>query len=211
MTSDQDVPSPIDFHDPAQARQWVDTSFARRPARPAFFAAFVAALQAELPAAAAVLEVGSGAGLLAEPLLAQVPAIARYDLLDFAAPMHALARERLAAFAGRTRHLARDFKRSDWTEGLGGYHALLTMQAVHEVRHKGHVAALYAQMRPLLKPGGVFLVCDHYAGGPVRNMHPELFFTRDEQPLALRVAGSTSVELLLEREEMALYRAATPA
>lgn len=210
MTSDQDVPSPIDFHDPSQARQWVETAIARRPARPAFFAAFVAALQAGLPAAAAVLELGSGAGLLAAPLLAQVPAIARYDLLDFAAPMHALARERLAVFGARTCHLVRDFKRSDWTEELGGYHAVLTMQAVHEVRHKGHVAALYAQVLPLLEPGGVFLVCDHYAGGPVRDMHPELFFTRDEQPLALRAAGFTRVEPLLERDEMSLYRAATP-
>lgn len=114
----QDIPSPIDFHDPAQARQWVDTAIARRPARPAFFAAFVAALQAELPNGAAVLEVGSGAGLLAAPLLVQVPAIERYDLLDFAAPMHALARERLAVFGARTCHLERDFKRDDWAAGL---------------------------------------------------------------------------------------------
>lgn len=84
------------------------------------------------------------------------------------------------------------------------------MQAVHEARHKRHVAALYAQVLPLLKPGGVFLVCDHYAGGPVRNMHAEVFFAREEQPQALRAAGFSTVELLLELDEMTLYRAATP-
>lgn len=205
----QDVPPPIDFHDPAQARQWVETAITRRPARPAFFAAFIAALDPALAPGATVLELGSGAGLLAEPVLGGAPAIARYDLLDCSVPMHELTRERLAPFALRTRHLERDCKRDDWAAGLGGYDAVLTMQAVHEVRHKRHVATLYAQVLPLLKPGGLFLVCDHYAGGPVRNMHAELFFTRDEQPATLRAAGFAAVERLLELDEMALYRAAT--
>jgi SAM-dependent methyltransferase len=207
----QDVPSPIDFHDSVQARQWVETAIARRPARPAFFAAFVAALVPALAPGATVLELGSGAGQLAEPVLGGVPAIARYDLLDFATPMHALARERLAVFAARTRHLERDFKSEHWADGLGPYDAVLTMQAVHEVRHKRHVAALYAQVLPLLKPGGLFLVCDRYAGGPLRNMHPDLFFARAEQSDALRAAGFAHIERLLELDEMALLRAQAPA
>lgn len=205
-----DVPSPTDFHDSVQARQWVETAIARRPARPAFFSAFVAALVPALAPGATVLELGSGAGQLAEPVLGGVPAIARYDLLDIAAPMHALARERLAVFAARTRHLERDFKNEHWAAGLGSCDAVLTMQAVHEVRHKRHVGALYSQVLPLLKPGGVFLVCDHYAGGPVRSMYPEMFFTRGEQPLALLAAGFARVEEMLERDEMALYRAVAP-
>jgi SAM-dependent methyltransferase len=211
VISAADLPSPVDFHDAAQAQRWVEDTVARRPERPAFFAAFVTALQSALPAGATVLELGSGPGHLAEQVLRHVPVVARYDLLDFSTPMLALARERLARWSSRTRQLQRDFKQANWAYGLGRYDAVLTMQAVHELRHKQHVAALYAQVQTLLRPGGLFLVCDHYAGGSLKNKHPDLFFTRAEQPQVLAAAGFEAVERLFEGEELALYRAVRPS
>jgi SAM-dependent methyltransferase len=206
-----DAASLVDFHDAAQAQRWVDRMVAQRPERPAFLAAFVAALQPALPSGACVLELGSGPGHLAEQVLQHVLTIKRYDLLDFSTPMQALARERLTHWSSRIRHVQRDFKQSDWVDGLGGYDAVLTMQAVHELRHKRHVAALYAQVQTLLRPSGLFLVCDRYAGGPLKNKHADLFFTRSEQPQVLAAAGFEAVERLYEREELALYRAMRPS
>jgi hypothetical protein len=41
---EEDVPSPIDFHELAQAREWEAQTIVKRPWRPQFFAAFATAL-----------------------------------------------------------------------------------------------------------------------------------------------------------------------
>jgi hypothetical protein len=57
-----DVPTAVDFHDPAHARTWTDETPRKRPWRPQFFAAFCSALRdPELR----ILELGSGPGHLA--------------------------------------------------------------------------------------------------------------------------------------------------
>src|SRR5580692_2227677 len=102
--SNEDVPSPIDFHDLAQAKKWEAQTVKNRPWRPQFFAAFVAALQGHFDREFSVLELGSGPGHLAEQILRHC-AIGRYVALDFSEPMHALARARLAALAGKVKFL----------------------------------------------------------------------------------------------------------
>ena len=57
---DDDVPSPIDFHDPVQARAWVQDTIRRRPYRPRFFAAFASALNERFDKPLDILELGSG-------------------------------------------------------------------------------------------------------------------------------------------------------
>ena len=49
MTDDNDVPSPIDFSDSEQARQWVEDATIKRPWRPDFFQAFANEIRTHAP------------------------------------------------------------------------------------------------------------------------------------------------------------------
>jgi hypothetical protein len=57
VSDEADIPTPIDFHDIAQARAWMERTIAIRPWRPAFFDAFAAALT-DLPRAR-IIELGA--------------------------------------------------------------------------------------------------------------------------------------------------------
>jgi SAM-dependent methyltransferase len=203
-----EVPSPIDFHDPEQARAWVERTIAIRPARPRFFAAFASALAAEGRGPLAVAELGSGPGHLAAALI-RGSSITRYAAIDFSPAMHRLAREHLGPDADRVAFLGRDFRRGDWGEGLGRIDAVVSMQAAHEVRHKSRLAALFAGVRATLRPGGLFLYCDHYSeAGSAKD--PALYLDREAQPRALEAAGFDAVATLHDEGGMALISGRAP-
>jgi SAM-dependent methyltransferase len=206
--SEPDVPSPVDFHELAQAREWEEQTIAKRPWRPQFFAAFVAALNGRFDREFSVLELGSGPGHLAEQILRDCK-VARYVALDFSKPMHQLARARLAAFSDRTDFLERDFRSRDWITGLLNFDAVVTMQAAHELRHKRRLPAFLPQVRACLRPGGQFLYCDHYAESASAERR-DLFLSRADQPVALREANFTEIRTLLDLGGMALLSARSP-
>jgi SAM-dependent methyltransferase len=197
-----DVPSPIDFHDLAQARAWEANAVKRRPWRPQFFAAFAQALQARFNLPITVLELGSRPGHLAEHLLTHC-SIDRYVALDFSRAMHQIARERLPSFLDKIEFTVRDFRQADWGAGLGQFDAVVTLQAAHEIRHRRHLPDLLKRARQRLGPGGLFLYCDHYAGDP------DLYLAMDEQPGLLTAAGFCEVLKLLDLGGMALFSANT--
>jgi SAM-dependent methyltransferase len=197
---DSDVPSPVDFHDPAQAQAWETDTIERRPWRPEFFAAFASVLNKNFAGPFSVLELGSGPGHLTRVILLECPQ-ANYCALDFSEAMHGLARERLAALSRRVQFVTRDFCKPDWYQGLAA-DAIVTMQAAHELRHKRHLPKLLLQVRDVLRSGGIFLYCDHYSEG---GQNPDLMLAREEQPQALDNAGFTDVRRLLDKGGMALY------
>jgi SAM-dependent methyltransferase len=205
-SSDEDVASPIDLRSVSDARQWAATAMARRPWREEFFQCFVDQLRAMRSDRLAVLELGSGPGFLAQRILAAVPGVA-YTMLDFSPAMHALARERLGPLARAVRQVEADFKRAGWAAGLGEFDAVVTMQAVHELRHKKHVAGLHATVRSLLKPTGRYLVCDHYVG-PGGMTNAALYMTVAEQRQALAQAGFAAVTALMQKGGLVLHSAA---
>ena len=92
----------------------------------------------------------------------------------------------------------------NWANGLTPVDAVLTLQAIHETRHRNRSPALFRQIRESLRPGGLFLYCDHYLK-LVTN--PALYLEREEQPQALTAAGFTNIERLHDEGGMALYRA----
>jgi SAM-dependent methyltransferase len=197
-----DVPSPIDLRLPGDAQAWAATALSKRPDRPEFFACFERSIGAD---PCRVLELGSGPGFLAHHLLSALPKI-DYVALDFSAAMHDLARQRLGPLSQRVHFIQRSFKAADWSQGLGRFDFVLTHQAVHELRHKRHAAALHRQVLSVLAPGGTYLVCDHFAGvGGMSN--DQLYMTRDEQAAALAEAGFASIEPLLCKGGMLLHRA----
>jgi SAM-dependent methyltransferase len=200
-----DVPSPIDLRLPCDARAWAETAMSKRPHRTTFFerlAIDIAALHRE---DARILELGSGPGFLASHVLATLPSV-RYVALDFSSAMHAMARDRLDARIERVSFLERDFLDPAWSSGLGRFDAVVTMQAVHELRHKRRATELHRAVRSLLVPFGSYFVCDHFVGeGGMAN--ERLFMRVDEQRDALERAGFERVEKVLELGGLVLHRA----
>lgn len=196
----EDVPITVDFRDPAHARQWADETPVRRPWRPSFFAAFCTALRGSQ---LRILELGSGPGHLAREIVTRCD-VAEYVALDFSGAMHDLARDHLGDLASRIAFVTRDFRAPDWTAGLSAFDAVVTLQAVHETRHKRRALPLLAQARTILGPAGQLLYCDHYFEAGKK---PGLMLDRAEQPEVLRAAGYAQVELLRDEGGMALYAA----
>jgi SAM-dependent methyltransferase len=202
--NEQDVPSPIDLCDPRDALEWERTAQAR-PGRAEIFQAFGRELGALGKRPLTVLELGSGPGFLADYLLDAVPEI-RLTLLDFSVPMHHLARARLGQRAAEVTHVLRNFKEPGWSQGIGPFDAVITNQAVHELRHKRHAARLHAAVKDILKPGAPYLVSDNFfEEGGLGN--DQLNMTVAEQRDALLHAGFSEVALVVTAGRLVMHRA----
>lgn len=200
-----DVPSPIDLRLMPDAREWEQTAMSKRPWRTEFFSRFSAEIKNMSPSGHRVLELGSGPGFLAEHLLTSLDYI-KYVLLDFSPAMHQLAKDRLGPLADRAEFIERSFKLTDWMDGLGKFDCVVTNQAVHELRHKSYASQLHKQVRTILKPGGLYLVCDHFCGeGGMKN--DQLYMSVEEQKEALTLAGFLKVEQIMLKGGLVLYRA----
>jgi SAM-dependent methyltransferase len=200
-----DVPSPIDFRSPTEAEQWAATAMAKRPWREEFFRLFATELEGLRFAGGAVLELGSGPGFLAHRILESLPQV-DYTALDFSPAMHALAEQRLGALARRVRFVESDFTKPGWHAGLSKYDAVVTLQAVHELRHKRHAVSFYEAVGSLLLPGGVFLVCDHVCGEPGAT-NTSLYMSLAEHRQALHDGGFVSAHEVRREGSLVLYRA----
>lgn len=175
-----------------------------RPFREDFFKAFADELRKINKPSLKVLEIGSGPGFLAHHLLSNIPGIT-LTLLDFSAAMHELARRRLHDRLDQVTFIERSFKESGWESDLGKFDAVITNQAVHELRHKRYATALHCQVKSLLNVSGVYLVCDHYCGEDGMQ-NDQLYMSLDEQRVSLESAGYEIAEVLIKGGR-ALYRA----
>lgn len=203
-----DVPYGEDFHDPKVAAAWADAVMRKRPWRTTIFDHFVAIVRATAVARPRMLELGSGPGFLAEQLLTRCPAIAHYTLLDFSEPMLEQSRERLEQFRDRTEFLRADFKTDSWPRLVRApVDFVVSLQAVHELRHKRHAARLYGQLMPLLGPAAEVLICDHLPAGAHTPRHTVLYMSPQEKLEALTGAGLVDAQVVWCEHDMALYRA----
>jgi cyclopropane fatty-acyl-phospholipid synthase-like methyltransferase len=198
----EDVPYGDDWFRVDVVDAWAEAADRIRPWRSQFRDA-IAESVASLPAGAQVIELGSGPGFLAERVLERCASLASYSLLDFSEPMLARSRVRVARF------VLADFKRPDWIrqyEKAGGsFDCVVSMQAIHELRHKRHVPALYRQLREALSAPGLVLICDHV---PLDESEKsaKLYMSADEQLAALSSAGFEDVEVALSIDKLRLYR-----
>ena len=197
-----DVPSPIDLRSPIDASEWERTA-QLRSGRAEIFRAFVEQLSRVSKTHPRILELGSGPGFLASSVLDGLPG-ASMTLLDFSSAMHDLARARLEARAEGICFVQIDFKRAGWIEGLGTFDAVITNQALHELRHKQHARKFHEQVRTLLGAGAPYLVSDHFHGDGGMTNH-ELFMTVDEQRQALLDAGFRCVEEVRKAGSLVLH------
>ena len=205
---EEDLPYGENFHDEGEARAWAEAADRKRPWRSMIFDRFASAVLLSSVAAPSILELGSGPGFLAAHVLDRCPDLRHYTLLDFSEPMLAQSRRRLAGHAARTEFIRADFKSEAWPEQVGGpFDFIFSHQAVHELRHKRHAPRLYAQIRSLMSPGSVLLVCDHLPDIAPTPRHRALYMGIAEYFAVLEDAGLTDVELLWSGHDMALYRA----
>jgi hypothetical protein len=124
--------------------------------------------------------------------------------MDFSEPMLALSRERLAAFPAAS-YVLGSFKSEDWTRRAGGrFDCVVSMQAVHELRHKRHAPRLYEQVYQALVVPGLFLVCDHVPFDD-SSRSVALYMTEEEQQQALENARVANVHVELALKGLILY------
>jgi SAM-dependent methyltransferase len=196
-----DVPTDHRWDDAAYVAEWVATT-PQLPHRTPILDALSSALPDD---ARRVVELGAGPGFLAEHLLAQHRAIDEYVLVDVSQPMHDLARERLAHEAVRVRHVDADFRTPQWVDAVPhAVDAVVTLQAVHELRHASRIPALYEQVHSILRPGGTFLVADLVNERAGERAH---YLTTFEHLCVLLDAGFFDVDCVLDLGPIACVEA----
>jgi ubiquinone/menaquinone biosynthesis C-methylase UbiE len=206
----KEVPSNHDFFDPAYVKQWTESISRYRPERRQLFKVFAAEAARIKKDALSVLELGCGPGFLAEALL-QNCQIARYTLIDFSPQMLDLSRTRLVKFKGRTAFIQADFKKDKWTDAVqGGFDLVISLQAVHELRHASRIPKLYAQLYSLLAPGGTILICDHVNSPSPSSHRAAHFMTVEEHLSTFKEVGFINAREICPAADLSLMAAEKP-
>jgi SAM-dependent methyltransferase len=206
----KEVPSDHDFFDPAYVKQWTDSIIRYRPERQQLFKVFAAEAARINKGGLSVLELGCGPGFLAEALL-QNCRIARYTLVDFSPQMLELSRSRLAVFKDRTVFIQLDFKKDDWNATVpAGFDLVVSLQAVHELRHASRIPKLYAQLQSLLTSGGTILICDHVNSSSLSGHRAAHFMTVEEHLSTFEEVGFINAREICPAADLSLMAAEKP-
>jgi SAM-dependent methyltransferase len=206
----KEVPSDHDFFDPAYVKHWSDSISRYRPERKKLFKAFAAEAVRMKKGALSVFELGCGPGFLAEMLLENCD-IARYTLVDFSPEMLKLSESRLAKFKDRVVFIQADFKKDNWTNAVpAGLDLIVSLQAVHELRHASRIPTLYSQLYELLVPGGKILICDH-VNSPSPSTHRAAHFMTVEDHLStFKKVGFVNPREICPAADLSLMAAEKP-
>ncbi len=197
-----EVKSPINLKQIGHARQWAAEAMKKRPYRKEFFNKFSEELTNSN--AKSVIELGSGPGFLVQAILNQSPNI-EYSAFDFSNVMHIIAKERLGDLSNNVKFVEGSFQESGWEKSLGKYDAVLSLQAIHEIRHKDKVPLVFSGVKSILRKNGIFLFCDHVCD--VDGMEDDqLYMNEEEQLAALNNAGFNSLGKLLRIGSMVLWK-----
>jgi SAM-dependent methyltransferase len=204
----KEVPSDHDFFDPVYVKHWSDSIARYRPERKKLFEAFAAEAARMKKGALSVFELGCGPGFLAEALLKNCD-IARYTLVDFSPEMLKLSRNRLTKFKDKTVFIQRNFKEDPWTDAIpAGFDLIVSLQAVHELRHASRIPKLYSQLHNLLAPGGSIMICDHVnSPSGHRAAH---FMTVEEHLATFKKAGFINPKEICPAADLSLMAAQKP-
>ena len=203
----KEVPSDHDFFDPAYVKHWSDSITRYRPERKKLFKAFAAEAARMKKRALSVFELGCGPGFLAEALLENC-AIARYTLVDFSPEMLKLSRSRLEKFTDQVVFIQADFKKENWTDAVPpGFDLIVSLQAVHELRHASRIPTVYSQLYELLVSGGKILICDH-VNSAARSAHRAAhFMTVDEHLSTFKQVGFINPREICPAADLSLMTA----
>jgi SAM-dependent methyltransferase len=206
----KDVPSDHDFFDPGYVKRWTESIVRYRPERQQVLKSFVAEAAGIKKDELLVLELGCGPGFLAEQLLKHCN-ISYYALVDFSPHMLELSRKRLAAFKDRTAFLQRNFKQKNWAAALPAeFDLVVSLQAVHELRHASRIPRLYTQIHHLLVPGGSVLICDHVNSSVPSHGREAHFMTVEEHLATFKKVGFIRAREVCAAADLSLMAAEKP-
>jgi ubiquinone/menaquinone biosynthesis C-methylase UbiE len=163
-----------DWSDKEYVDEWIakDTT---RPERRQLLDDMLAAAPFARDAAISVLDVGGGNGRVTDAVLRAFPN-AKVTLQDFSQPMLDQAKQRFAAKAGQMSYVLADLTEAGWEKKVGGpFDLAVSGIAIHNLREMPAIAAVYKAVRAVMKPGGVFLDCDHFDRIGGNEAHKEAF------------------------------------
>ena len=112
-----------------------------------------------------VLELCCGPGRLAATLLATVPHL-HYTAVDLSPPFLDFTRQQLAAYGERVALIEADLSQESWPTLVaapgneGRFHAIVSLQSLHDVGDATTIGRVYGLARQLLLPGGFLLNAD---------------------------------------------------
>jgi SAM-dependent methyltransferase len=178
-------------------RGWLARDAGRQGERAPIIARLVAAVPFSRDAVIEVVDVGGGAGLIAEAVL-ETFLNATITVQDFSPHMLAAARERLCRYSTRLRTVLSDLTDPAWTKTAGGpFDLAVSGIAIHNLHEMAAIAACYDGVRSLLKSGGAFIDYDHFdrVGGVPLHQH------------MLKVAGFASADVLWHEHPSAVIKA----
>lgn len=109
-----------------------------------------------------VLDLGCGDGVILEAVLEAFPEATGVGV-DFSEPMLERAKQRFEGFGSRVELVPGDLGNSAWRETVRGpFDAVVSGFAIHHLPDD-RKRALYSEVYEHLRPGGVFVNCEHVA------------------------------------------------
>lgn len=149
-----------DLRTQKDAAEWTTSLQTRYPERTEVMQHLAAQLKALPFPVLQGVELGPGPGLLAQLLLRELPQM-NYTGFDSSELLLAYARNQLASFGSRARLIHTDLNTEDWLADLPNeIHAIISLQALHDLGDESHINRVYGLSRRLLVPGGLLLTAD---------------------------------------------------
>ena len=184
-----------------QSRDYVDSWIAkdrtREERRRPLFDQMIAAIPFPKTASIRVLDVGGGYGAVSDAVLAAFPN-ASVTLQDYSQAMLGQARGHLSAYGARVSFALGDLCDRDWVAQVQPpFDVAVSAIAIHNLMTMAAIAPVYADIRKLLKSGGVFIDYDHFD-------HVESI---DAHDAAMRRGGFVTVERLWYKVPTGIIRA----
>lgn len=152
-----------DWHDATYVDEWIARDVTREE-RPGTLQEMLALAPFPKDAKITVLDVGGGNGQVTEQVLKAFPN-AQVTLQDYSQIMLDHAAKRFAKYGNQVTYVLSDLFDPNWTASLKGpFDLAVSGIAIHNLREMDPITQVYKGVRDVLKPGGVFLNCDHFAG-----------------------------------------------
>lgn len=186
-----------DWHSQNYVNQWMTKDRGRTARRQPLFQRMIDGVPFAQDAPLRIIDVGGGYGAVSEAMLRAFPQ-AEVTLQDYSQAMLDQARDYLAAHAARMSYALGDLTDPNWTKQFTApFDLAVSAIAIHNLMKMPLIAASYRAIRGILKPGGVFIDCDHFD-------HVEDI---DSHMAALQQAGFAQVDCLWRQAPSGILRA----
>ena len=140
-----------DWHSTEYVDGWIENDVTRDAGRRPVLRKVAELLPFEKDAAARVLDVGGGYGMLTREVLEEWPN-STVVLHDFSEPMFEQARARLGPLVDRVEFVRADLRDPPWADAVDGpFDAVVSSIAIHNVRDPDRVRAIRDEIRQLVE------------------------------------------------------------